>query len=253
MEFLSWLFFCLSPFALFCSEDGNGIVLCIVFLVLGAVCKWIDNGGLKPKVKVEPKDWWEANYKLNMSQGRGHEASKNIADWTTRVNYLPMPTEGEKERVARSIGVVTPQMRYDEEDRWNRIQVEKYRLMKELYEKYNKKVFRSEDFVSWTKNIGRYCLPYTYIEYSMMVLKRFIRVQKWNKDPWTATISKEEKDIAKKWIEEYEERLLREVNDYIENGVSMPTITKHKDRGGWAVYSDYDVKYGFCKEIIIKR
>ena len=248
MEYLSWLFFCLSPFALFCSDGGNGLILCPIFIILGFVFKWINEGGLEPKIKVKPQDWWETNYKINMAQGRGHEASKGIADWSTNVNYCPMPTEEKKERIARSMGVITPQMKYDEEDRWNRIQVEKYRLMEALYEKYKNKTISSPDYVVG-KRIGRVCYPYMYIDGSKRVLKNHIEVYRWNKDPWSATPSEDEKNEAKKWIEEYEERLLKEINDYIENDIDMPTITKHHDRGGWAVYNDFDVKYGFCRKI----
>lgn len=246
---MSWFFFILTPFGFFCTENGTGLITGTIFLILGFVFKWIEGGGLEPKVKVEPKDWWETNYRINMAQGRGHEASKGIADDTTRWNRCPMLSEEEKEKIARSTGVITPQMKYDEEDRWNRIQVEKFRLMEKLYEKYRGiGEFRSDDYVPG-KREGRCCYPYRYIEYSKDVLKRFIKVYKWNKDPWTACISESEKNEAKKWIEEYEERLIREVNNYIENGVFMPTIRKHYDRGGHAVYTDYDVKYGFCKKI----
>ena len=93
MSGLSFVFFCVAPFALFCSEDGNGMILCAIYLILGSLCKWIENGGLKPKVYIEPKDWWECNYRQNMAQGRGHKASKSIADFTTKSNHFPMPSE----------------------------------------------------------------------------------------------------------------------------------------------------------------
>ena len=66
MEFLSWLFFCLSPFALFCSEDGNGLILCPVFIILGFVFKWIgSNSNATPTavVKIDPREFWEWHYK----------------------------------------------------------------------------------------------------------------------------------------------------------------------------------------------
>ena len=108
MEGLAFVFFGTAPFALFCSESGNGIILCIVFLILGGICKWIANGGLEPKIKVEPKDWWETNYKLNMAQGRGHKISKDLADYTTTINRFPMPSEEKKEEIARAMGAITP-------------------------------------------------------------------------------------------------------------------------------------------------
>lgn len=259
MEFINSLgtgAFILAPIALFCSQNGNGFILCVVLLILGGICKWIGGGGLNPTVRISRRKWWEEQYKARLGinsankdkpDAKDDQIAKDIADWSTKSMKLPMPTEEEKEKIARAIGVTTYQMKYDEEDRWNRIQVEKYRLMEELYKKYKAKGdICSKDYV-FGKRVGRVCCPYMYIKYSMMVLKDFITVYEWNQNPWTETASIDEKAEAKKWIDEYEKRLISEVNDYIENGISMPTIKKHKERGGRAIYTDYDVEYGFVK------
>ena len=88
-----------------------------------------------------------------------------------------------------------------------------------------------------------------YIEYSMRVLENSINIYNRDKYPWTAVLSENEKNTAKKWIDEYEERLLKEVNDYVENGVKMPTIEMHKNHNGRAVYNENNIKYGFVRRI----
>ena len=250
MESLSWIFFCLTPFGFFCTENGTGLITGTVFLILGFVFKWLGkNGGETPtaKVKVEPQKFWEWHYMDSINNGGIDQNARTWATTVARAHSCPIPSDAEQERIARKNGIITEQMKYDEQDKWNRIQVAKYRLMNDLYEKYKAKGrITSSDYVSG--RTGRQCCPYFYIESSMSALKGFIKVNRWNKDPWNSVISESEKAEAKKWITEYEERLIREVNDYIENGTLMPTIRYHRETGGWSVYTDYNIKYGFTRE-----
>lgn len=248
---MSWFFFILTPFGFFCAENGTGLITGTVFLILGFICKWIENGGLEPKIKVEPKDWWETNYRINMAQGRGHEASKGIADDTTRWNHCPMPSEEEKERIAKSLGVVTEKSKQDIREHWDRVQVGKYYLMTELIEKYEK--------YHW--NVTKlYPLPVEYIKASRNALEfvwdgrvggflTFSRFKKNDEEMWNS-LSTEEKNEAREWVREYEERFVKEINDYLENGVEMPTITKHYRCGKPYLY-DFDIKYGFTRSMVI--
>ena len=63
MESLSWFFFCLAPFALFCSESGAGFILCPACIILGFIFKYAKIGE-KPKlvVKVAQHEFWEWHY-----------------------------------------------------------------------------------------------------------------------------------------------------------------------------------------------
>ena len=251
MEFLSIIFFSVAPFALFCSEGGNGLFLCPLFLILGAICKWISNGGIDEmhRPRVSSEEFWTIHFLDHYNSWRGNEKvnvtaedSRRWADEVTRSNGGTPPSNERYEEIARANGIKTRKVRQVDEDRWNRIQVEKYRLMGELEKKYGWIGFRNKD------KTRIYC-PRLCIKPSRQALKGFIKVDPLrNQDPWTAILAEDEKMEAKKWIEEYEERLLREMNDYLENGVKVPTIEWHKNRGGWSVYSEYDVKYGFCRK-----
>lgn len=124
MEFLSWLFFCLSPFALFCSENGIGLLLCPVFIALGFLCKSAGNyiGG-SPVVKIEPQNFWEWHYKDRMSSTLAQKESicdelmahrdKEARSWATTIcgyHNAPVPSEAKQEQIARSNGVITDKM-----------------------------------------------------------------------------------------------------------------------------------------------
>ena len=125
MESLSWIFFCLSPFALFCSENGSGLILCPIFIILGFVFKWAGNISVgKPKtvVKVSSSEFWEWHYKDRM---RGTLAIKDNNDafiaykdkearrWATTIcgyNNAWVPPEATQEQIARANGVITEAM-----------------------------------------------------------------------------------------------------------------------------------------------
>lgn len=235
MSSIGTMFFILAPFGFFCTENGTGLITGAVFLILGFVFKWIGNGGLEPKIKVNPKDWWETNYRLNHAQGRGEETARNIADYTTRSNGFPMPSEEEKERIAKSMGIKTRKMEQDETDRYDRIQVGKYYLITELMEKYKNVTIKEREDGSPLRTM-RWCYLEFYIKYEQKNLKfardgsvggyntchRFKKndVEIWN------SLSSDERNEAMCWVAEYEERLLKEVNDYVKNGIKMPTIKK---------------------------
>ncbi len=234
MEFLSWMFFCLSPFALFCSENGNGMILCPVFIVLGFVFKWVgsnSSGTPKVVVKVEPQKFWEWHYKDRMrntlaekdsiSDGLMALKDKEARDWATTIcgyHNAWVPPESEQERIARANGVVTEQMVKEKAVNRDRIQIGKYFLMNELEEKYH------------STKIGKggrenCCFPRTHIEEDKGKIRssddRYIS-DYWTKSKYNKSISEiwgslseEEKNQATKWIEEYEEKLIKQCNEYV--------------------------------------
>lgn len=135
MESLSWIFFCLSPFALFCSEGGNGLILCPVFIILGFVFKWIgNNSGGTPTavVKVEPQEFWEWHYKNRIRKTLDNRDSisdrkmasddKGAREWATAMcgyHNVWIPPQEEQERIARENGVITNKMLEERAERWN--------------------------------------------------------------------------------------------------------------------------------------
>ena len=181
MESLSWIFFCLSPFALFCSEDGNGLILCPIFIILGFVFKWIGNsskGTPTAVVKVEPQKFWEWHYidrmsstlaqKDTISDGLMALKDEEARRWATTIcgyHNAWVPPESKQEQIARANGVITEQMVKEKKANKDRIQIGKYFLMKELYEKYYGKRFGKDG------RGERYCYPYTTIEEDIYEIK----------------------------------------------------------------------------------
>ena len=266
MRYLSWMFFCLAPFGLFCSESGNGLILCPIFIILGFVFKWLENNSSKtPKaiVKVEPRKFWEWHYKSFIGNW-GVNYDKDARKWATYVaqsHNCWVPPEEEQERIARENGIITYEIRIEEENKrkekeaiekkrkeeednkWDRLQVGKYYLMWKLMNKYKRTMFGK-------KGKGNTCyFPDMTIERTLSCF-RFAddgcvgdygskgKFNKTCKEMWETSLTYEEKKEATKWIKEYEERLLREINDYIEKGIPMPTIEKHR----------YDLRY-ICEEL----
>lgn len=232
MGYLAWLFFCISPFALFCSEDGNGLILCPVFIILGFVFKWIENNSGKPSravVKIDPKDFWEWHYKDRMrsmyvQKDSGNEKRMTIHDqeareWATTVcgyHNAWIPPESTQEQIARANGVVTTQMIKERKEKHDRIQVGKYILMCELEKKYCSTKIGKDGH-------EKCCSPQTYIAKDKDKIRLSdSRHVKWAKSKYDKSIfeiwenvSEEEKKQATKWVEEYEKKLINLCNEYV--------------------------------------
>ena len=236
MEYLSWLFFCLSPFALFCSEDGNGLILCPIFIILGFVFKYAgsifcNNTTPRAVVKVEPKEFWEWHYKERMrntiaqkdsiSDGLMAYKDKEARSWATTIcgyHNAPVPSEGMQEQIARENGVTTEKTVKSNKINKDRIQIGKYFLMNELEERYR------------STKIGKggrenCCFPAMYIEedkYKINSSDGMFISDQWAKDKYNKSISEiwsgmseEEKNKAMKWIKEYEAKLMEQCNEYV--------------------------------------
>ena len=238
MNFLSWLFFCLSPFALFCSESGNGLILCPVFVVLGFICKWAgENSGGTPRavVKVDPNEFWKWHYKDRISSVLAQKDSisdglmaykdQEARRWATTIcgyHNAWVPPEATQEQIARANGVITEQMVKEKAVNKDRIQIGKYFLMKELKKKYYGKRFGKDG------RGERYYHPYTKIEkdrYKIKLSDGHSINEKWIELDYKMSLreiwdsfSEREKSQATKWINEYEEKLLKLVNGYIDEG-----------------------------------
>ena len=234
MKGLSWIFFCLSPFALFCSESGNGLILCPVFIILGFVFKWIEgNNDSTPTavVKVEPQKFWEWHYKDRMrsafaqrdtiSDGLMALKDKEARSWATTIcgyHNAWVPSEAMQEQIARANGAITDKMIKERNEKKDRVQIAKYFLMCELMGKYNlTKISRGRGY--------RCCYPKMQIKKDIDKIKtsenrlisEYWTKSKYNKsirDIWIS-LPEEEKDQATKWVEEYEKKLIKLCNEYV--------------------------------------
>ena len=223
MESLSWLFFCLSPFALFCSEDGNGLILCPIFIILGFLFKYAgSNSEGTTTVKVEPQKFWEWHYKDRMnstlaqkdtiSDGLMALKDKEARSWATTIcgyHNAWVPPETIQEQIARANGVITEKMVKANTIKKDRIQIGKYFLMCELKLKYNsvkawhmrKEIENDMRKIKISRHGGADDW-YVKQEYGKTV-----------SEMWK-TLSSDEKQQAEKWVKEYEEKLIQAVQDY---------------------------------------
>ena len=227
MEGLSWIFFCLSPFALFCSEDGNGLILCPVFIILGFIFKYAgsnSSGTARAVVKVEPQKFWEWHYKDRMRSTLAQKDSINdgllalkdeeARSWATTIcgyHNAWVPPESTQEQIARANGVITKIMIKERNEKKDRIQVGKYILMNELMKKYDTtrvskgvrnlyyypKMRIKKDLDKIQTSNNRYITEYwAYDKYKKSI-----------KEIWNS-LSEEEKSQVTRWVEEYERQLI---------------------------------------------
>lgn len=230
MEFLSWLFFCLSPFALFCTENGGGLILCPVFIILGFIFKCAgnnDEGGAV--VKIEPQKFWEWHYKDRISSTLVRKDTisdelmalkdKEARSWATTIcgyHNAWVPPENTQEQIARANGVITEKMVKANTVKKDMVQIGKYFLMCELKLKYdNAKTWRM------TREIEK--------DMRKIELSKYKGADDWwvnraygktVREVWN-TLSPEEKEQAEKWVKEYEEKLIRAVKDCEEHNAYM--------------------------------
>ena len=227
METLSWIFFCLSPFALFCSESGNGLILCPVFIILGFIFKWVgSNSGntTQATVKVKPQEFWEWQYKNrirntlaekdSISDGLMAYKDQEARSWATTIcgyHNAWVPPEVTQEEIARANGVITEKMIKERNEKKDRIQVGKHILMNELMDKY-----ATTRVSKGVRNL--YYSPKTRIKKDLDKIKtsnnRYIteywaydKYKKSIKEIWNS-LSEEEKSQATRWVEEYERQLI---------------------------------------------
>ena len=184
MKFLSSLFFILSPFALFCSPNGTGLLLCPGFIVLGFVFaskaegtktekfSRVDENGKQHDYKIVTNKqgyvtkvveqvpghkFWEWHYKdamikAEIRNGKMDEwkiaiEDKQARQWATtvcRAHSAWVPPVEWQEKIARENGFVTEKTLKEREVQRDRVQIGKYFLMKELLEKYGHREIRKD-------------------------------------------------------------------------------------------------------------
>ena len=177
MESLSWMFFCLSPFALFCSAD-DGLLLCFLFIILGFVFKWRNsNKGSIPRItiKVEPQNFWEYHYKDRINATLAQKESirdellalkdEEARKWATAIcgyHNAWIPPEDTQEQIARANGVVTKRMIKQQVEESDRIQIGKYFLLQKLKAEYENK--RIGDGINERRNTYKNGFPEAIID-----------------------------------------------------------------------------------------
>lgn len=255
MESLSWIFFCLSPFALFCSEDGNGLILCPTFIILGFVFKWIGNvsiGASKNVVKVKPSEFWECHYKRFISSTLAQKETigdylmsykdKEARDHATtmcRYHNAWIPPEVTQEQIARASGVITEQM-VEEKDR---IQFGKYYLMGKTI-KFFEEGMETCDVVTieWrelsriVEELKHLRNEITYV--GIRSISEFKFKEKFGTyeadEVWNTVLSQKERSEAKKWAKEYMERFKKEEEDK-KNGAIIKRDYEYLKKRGFAM------------------
>ena len=244
---LAKVFLCTSPFALFCSKNGNGIQLCIVFLILGGICWWIGDGGLNPTIRVKPKDWWETQFRDSIAKKRdreltNHEVQESLkwADYITSSNKLPMPTDEEKERIMESMGIESPKVKKEKRDHIDRIQFGKKYLLDKAIKEYDARVLLCDNYREASALIkrmkrGSNMIRDTKAKVTLIGMTGLNnQFGTWDIDKiWNDILSDEERTEAEKWVNETIERFKQEELD-IKN-ISVPE----------GYYVDYEKKYGF--------
>ena len=106
MNYLGTMFFILTPFGFFCTENGTGMITGITFLILGFLCKSIGNGAFKlskKTVRVTPKNFWEYQYRTFRQRGLNDKNARDTANYITNINRYPIPLKDEMDKIARTI------------------------------------------------------------------------------------------------------------------------------------------------------
>lgn len=226
MKTLSWMFFCLSPFALFCSGNGTGLILCPTFIILGFVCKWAANNrsnASKVVVKLEQKEFWKWHYYDRMRSTLANKDSicdesmaykdKEARSWATtvcRYHNAWVPSDAAQEEIARSYGVITEQMIKENKVKKDRIQIGKYFLMSKLLLEYEDRNMRVRSRVR--EDMKKIKLSDHGGADDWFVKREYGKTVE---EMW-GSLTLEEKNEALEWAKEYEKRLIQAVRDYEE-------------------------------------
>lgn len=128
MSYLGTMFFILTPFGFFCTENGTGLITGTIFLILGILCKWIGNGGLKDvttsKQKVSPEEFWKIHFMQFLNNAKNTKGlcysvddAKKWADDVTRANGCIPPNDFRYEQIAKEMGIKTLKVEREEREK----------------------------------------------------------------------------------------------------------------------------------------
>ena len=250
----SKLFLYTSPLALFCSKNGNGGYLFLIFIASGCLCAWIGRGGLDPVIRVKPKDWWKAQFRASISKydrkqlsSRNIQTSWDFANYITSVNRCPMPTEEEKERIVRSMGLVTEKMKQREMqnkiDEWDRLQVGKCYLLKGFVKQFIEADcdYIIEKYLNFSIKALRF--------YDNGIVDGYGTIYRFKQDVeevWNTKLSISEKKEAELWLESYKSRFYKELENVQNDKSRIALMASYFNRYDW-YNQELNRKHGFIK------
>ena len=216
MEYLSWLFFSISPFALFCSEDGNGLILCPVFVVLGFICKWAANQSRKkPRgiVKLEPQEYWEWHFKQRLNEKihpnlNSTNTPEMARDWANQMciyHGVGYPSDERFEQICKEMGLKTKKVKDNEDEEYDRIQSGKYYLL-DRFEKIPRTPWDRINIIKMEKK--KLYFKKTGHCYGVGDIQIWSRFNKDTDEMWNV-LTQEERDEATKWFEEWKNNAIK--------------------------------------------
>ena len=225
MEYLSWMFFCLSPFALFCSEDGNGFILCPIFIILGFACNWLEGIDtlsifIKPRVlakeeKAKLYEFWMIRFKQKLSEKihpnlNATNTPEMARDWANQMciyHGVGYPSDEKFEQICKEMGLKTKKVKDAEDEVYDRIQAGKFFLL-DRFEKIQGtpwdriNIIKMEKKKLYFKKTG-YC-------YGVGDFQIWSRFKKDTDEMWNS-LTQKERDEATKWFEEWKNNAIKNV------------------------------------------
>lgn len=266
---MSTYLFILTPFCFFCVENGH--VLGIICLILAIIVKCGESGLFdsvtNPKTVVSNDVFWEYNFVnhyygcLNSGAANTVQSSRDHADFVTKCNCGYPVTDEKFEEIAKRNGIITTKEREKIENHLTRIQFAKYHYFMEMLDRYKGKYLESKEIDGFGKEyMSRYNLDFILekiskkISYNCLYGFGKTRVFTSNEEKrnslWNETTD-EEKIIAKKWVDEYEQIFIKEMTEYTEKKCEKPSVYKHYD-GIFRTFDvdAYEMEMGFaCKPV----
>lgn len=252
MKVLSSTFFITAPLALFCSDNGTGIILCPVFIILGFVFRWIDEA-MHPVTKIDPSKFWEWHYNDRMRKTLSQKDTvgdrfiaardQEARQWATtlcRCNSVWIPPESTQEEIARATGIITEKIIKGKD----KIQFGKYYAMDkaiQCLEKENKanrsnsqKWFEVLRYIDTLKQLRD---KITYVGFgdvcytTMIGLKRKFGVDN-ESEVWEKVLCRTERQQAEDWVRAYFVKFEKEEEDK-KNGIVVKRDNEYLEKHGF--------------------
>lgn len=239
MEYLSWLFFCLSPFVLFASDNGTGLISCPVFIILGFVFKYIakksktvsytDEDGKKNVYKietdecgntkltavVEPQNFWEWHFKQrlnekihpNLNATNTPEMARDWANQMCMYHGVGYPSDEKFEQICKEMGLKTKKVKDAEDEVYDRIQAGKFLLL-DRFEKIQGTPWDRINIIKMEKK--KLYFKKTGHCYGVGDFQIWSRFKKDTGEVWNS-LTQKERDEATKWFEEWKNNAIKNV------------------------------------------
>lgn len=218
MEYLSWLFFFLTPFGFFCTESGTGLITGTVFLILGFVFKFARSsiGGTPTATfKAESQKFWMMHFEQRLNE-KIHpnlnitNTPEMARDWANQMciyHGVGYPSDERFEQICKEMGLKTKKVKDAEDEIYDRIQAGKFFLL-DRFEKIPRtpwdriNIIKEEKKKLYFKKTG-HC-------YGVGDFQIWSRFKKDTDEMWNS-LTQKERDEATKWFEEWENNTIKNV------------------------------------------